>query len=257
VLAKRPDAAKPVLLQALALEPDNARAVANLAWAEQVKGQTKVEALGLRTAPDPTPRTAGRIAMMAALAPPDITPKAPSVPAPVLPMSTADVPTLRPNDHPEVAASLSNAASESEPTTAVPVAPSVMLAEATPMTTSKSEETSARLELSNGGGITGAAARMRKWLALKGITTHRLTNQRPYDQRYTVIQYRSGQEEAAQRVAQLLPAGTERLAVSALRTDVRVLLGRDWHTVAACLEHGECGAPARVAQTSDSKVAEN
>ena len=60
----------------------------------------------------------------------------------------------------------------------------------------------------------------------------------------SIVQYRSGQEEAARQVARLLPADaqTETQPTPGLRTDVGVVLGRDWTQVAACLEHGTCCA---------------
>jgi tetratricopeptide (TPR) repeat protein len=102
--------------------------------------------------------------------------------------------------------------------------------------------TSSRLELSNGNGVRGAAARLQQWLASQGVRAHRLTNQRPYGQQQTVIQYRSGQEEAAQRVASSLPVAVELAATSSdgLRSDVRVVLGMDWVHTAACLAQGTC-----------------
>ena len=102
--------------------------------------------------------------------------------------------------------------------------------------------TSSRLELSNGNGVRGAAARLQQWLARQGVRANRLTNQRPYVQQQTVIQYRSGQEEAARRVASSLPVAVELAATpsAGLRTDVRVVLGMDWVHMAACLEQDTC-----------------
>jgi hypothetical protein len=95
-----------------------------------------------------------------------------------------------------------------------------------------------RLELSNGNGVTGMAARLRSWLSTQGVKTSRLTNDLPYNQPQTVIQYRHGHEQAAMQIAQALPAATaqtsERSDLSS-RTDVRVLIGRDWVQMASCL----------------------
>jgi len=98
------------------------------------------------------------------------------------------------------------------------------------------------LELSNGNGVRGAAARLQQWLASQGVHANRLTNQRPYIQQQTVIQYRSGQEEAARRVESSLPVAVQLSAApsAGLRTDVRVVLGLDWVHMAACLEQGTC-----------------
>ena len=101
----------------------------------------------------------------------------------------------------------------------------------------------ARLEVSNGNGVTGMAARVGHWLASQGVKPAvRLTNQRPFQQGETLIQYRKGHEEAARQVARLLPAEarTAALPSSALGSDVRVLLGRDWVDEAACLSDHSC-----------------
>ncbi|MCV5951464.1 LytR C-terminal domain-containing protein, partial [Escherichia coli] len=52
----------------------------------------------------------------------------------------------------------------------------------------------ARIELSNGNGAEGFAAKVRAWLAWLGVKVDRLTNQRPYRQGITVVQYRDGYE---------------------------------------------------------------
>ena len=104
------------------------------------------------------------------------------------------------------------------------------------------EELASRLEVSNGNGVTGMAARVGRWLATQGVDTNRLTNQRPFVQQTTVIQYRSGHELAAQRVARSLPAAAHASTapISGLRSDVRLVLGHDWDQVAACLERSTC-----------------
>jgi tetratricopeptide (TPR) repeat protein len=105
----------------------------------------------------------------------------------------------------------------------------------------------ARLEVSNGNGVNGMAAQLGLWLAAHGVATQRLTNQQPYDQRRTVIQFRSGQDEAARRLASLLPASAQTAARPSpgLASDVRVVLGQDWRSVADCLAHSSC-RPASV-----------
>src|SRR5690606_8350005 len=93
------------------------------------------------------------------------------------------------------------------------------------------------LEVSNGNGVTGAAARLRRWLAAHDMPTHRLTNQRPFVQRETVVEYRRGHEAAARRLVAVLPLADRPATVAAragLRTDVRIVLGHDWARIAAC-----------------------
>ena len=100
-----------------------------------------------------------------------------------------------------------------------------------------------RLEISNGNGVPGMAARLGRWLAThEGMRADRLTNQRPFVQLDTVVQYREGYAEAAGRIARSLPV-TARAATEpdkGLTSEVRVVLGRDWATSAACLERSGC-----------------
>lgn len=112
-----------------------------------------------------------------------------------------------------------------------------------PSEQSPAAEAALRLEVSNGNGVNGLAARIARWLASSGMEGARLTNQRPYQQQLTSIQYRSGHEASAQRVARALRATDQ--AVSAvptpsLRSDVRVVLGRDWSQHMACAGDNAC-----------------
>lgn len=99
-----------------------------------------------------------------------------------------------------------------------------------------------RLEISNGNGVPGMASRVGRWLATQGEDDSRLTNQRPFVQQTTVVQYRAGQEAAAQRIARALPAHAVAASEPSpgLRSDVRVVLGHDWVQTAACLEQNSC-----------------
>lgn len=85
-----------------------------------------------------------------------------------------------------------------------------------------------RLELANGNGITGFAKRMGEILGRQGITVHRLTNQPPYRQATTVIQYKDGFEREAEQIKNTLRgyAIVERADMSS-RADVRVVIGKD------------------------------
>lgn len=102
-----------------------------------------------------------------------------------------------------------------------------------------------RLEISNGNGVAGMAARVGRWFATQGLQPDRLTNQQPFAQQQTVIQYRNGHAEAALRVARSLPANAkaELAPLQGLRSDVRVVIGRDWVQTAACLGNNSCRPP--------------
>jgi len=103
-----------------------------------------------------------------------------------------------------------------------------------------------RLELSNGNGIPGAAARLKRWLIHEGLAVQRLSNRQPYVQQQTVIQYRTGQQATAQRVAEALrmTAQLDAMPSAGLQPDVRVVLGHDWTRTVACLERRACGQSA-------------
>jgi len=134
---------------------------------------------------------------------------------------------------------VSGAAEVSAPPSTPAVAPAPLVAAAVPAV-------GVQLELSNGNGIKGAAARLKQWLTVEGLQVDHLTNRRPYDQQRTVIQYRAGQQEAALRVARALrmTAQLDATPSTDLRSDVRVVLGHDWARTAACLERNACQRPA-------------
>jgi tetratricopeptide (TPR) repeat protein len=110
------------------------------------------------------------------------------------------------------------------------------------------------LEISNGNGVTGAADRLRHWLADRGIATQRLSNQKPYVQPSTVVQYRGDREDDARRLARTLADSVVVEHSASLRTDLRVLIGRDWQRVSACLERPAC-ASERPVQLADAAAA--
>ena len=97
-----------------------------------------------------------------------------------------------------------------------------------PLATKTAPET-VRLEVANGNGVTGFAKRTSSSLQRKGYAAARLTNQLPYTQKITEIQYRQDQENQARRLNALLSAPAKLVESSQLRRDVgvRLVLGRD------------------------------
>lgn len=86
-----------------------------------------------------------------------------------------------------------------------------------------------RLEIANGNGISGMAKRFRKALAVRGITTARLTNAKPFGRAGTSIEFRPGFEQEA-RSLQAAIGGTASLQpADKLRPhiDLRLILGKD------------------------------
>ena len=85
----------------------------------------------------------------------------------------------------------------------------------------------ARLEVSNGNGVTGMAKRFRSLLGQLGIPVDRLSNDKPYRQLTTTIQYSPGFEKQAASLQKALQ-GKAQLASRDLRaSDVRLVLGKD------------------------------
>lgn len=86
-----------------------------------------------------------------------------------------------------------------------------------------------KLEVSNGNGVDGLAKRISGRLASAGVRTARLTNQRPFKQARTELQYRAGYAAEAAELAGKLehPARLVPRNDLAKGVDVRLVLGRD------------------------------
>lgn len=86
-----------------------------------------------------------------------------------------------------------------------------------------------RVEIANGNGITGMAKRIKGVLGRYGIAVSRLTNDRPFKQLDTKIQYRAGYEQAAEGLKFALRGHAVVVPVNSLsgNTDVRLVLGKD------------------------------
>ena len=94
-----------------------------------------------------------------------------------------------------------------------------------------------RLELSNGSGIPGLAARLSKVLTRLGIPVQLVTNERPYKQVVTAIQYRNGYEYDAKNLRDKLRGQAMISQVTTKRpVDIRVVLGKDLKTQIAQIE---------------------
>jgi tetratricopeptide (TPR) repeat protein len=86
-----------------------------------------------------------------------------------------------------------------------------------------------RLEVANGNGVTGFAKRTSSSLQRRGYAVTRLTNQVPYTQMISEIQYRRGQENQAKQLRALLSVPAKLVESSRLipPVGVRLVLGRD------------------------------
>ena len=86
----------------------------------------------------------------------------------------------------------------------------------------------AQVDIANGNGVLGMAKRFRRALAQIGIPVGRVSNERPYRQQTTTIEYRAGYQQQAAALqatllgqAALLPAGPHAQA------NLRLVLGKD------------------------------
>lgn len=93
----------------------------------------------------------------------------------------------------------------------------------------------AHFEVANGNGITGMAKRVSRALTGKGFPNARLTNQKPFLQPVTLVEYRKGFASEAERLSASLPVKPVIKEKNSLRgsTDIRLVLGKDvMHNVA-------------------------
>jgi hypothetical protein len=94
-----------------------------------------------------------------------------------------------------------------------------------------------RIEIANGNGVTGMAARLGAFLRANGLV-HRalLSNVPPFDVSTTVVHYRAGFRDAAQQIVARAPYRMELAAEAggAVNADIRVVLGRDVSAVGPC-----------------------
>jgi len=90
----------------------------------------------------------------------------------------------------------------------------------------------ARVEVSNGNGVTGMAGQVGKFLLGQGYPVTRLTNQKPFIVKKSQIQYRSGHHDEAELLKDSLPDSAQLVQRDDLRADVgvRLVLGNDMRT---------------------------
>lgn len=84
-----------------------------------------------------------------------------------------------------------------------------------------------KLEISNGNGIAGAAARLARALDAEGIKATRLTNVKPFVVPLSRIEYRRDQQLLAQTLAQRLGLPLQAQNGKPVYADMRIVLGRD------------------------------
>lgn len=87
----------------------------------------------------------------------------------------------------------------------------------------------ARIEVSNGNGVSGMAGQVSGFLQRSGFAKVRLTDRQPYQQAQTEIHYRPGNSVLAGQISQMMPNQAPMVESYNLRREVqaRVLLGKD------------------------------
>lgn len=98
-----------------------------------------------------------------------------------------------------------------------------------PAATGRNRIADGSLEVANGNGVRGMGAAVARYLSDKGLRPSRVTNQKPFGERVTRIEYRPGSAAEAAAIGTLLPHAVEQRVSKNLRADirVRVVLGRD------------------------------
>lgn len=84
-----------------------------------------------------------------------------------------------------------------------------------------------RLEISNGNGVTGAAARLARSLSVDGLKTVRLTNVKNFDVPLSRIEYRQDQQRMAESLSERLGLPLKAKDEASPRADMRIVLGHD------------------------------
>ncbi|MCU6497926.1 LytR C-terminal domain-containing protein [Rugamonas sp. A1-17] len=84
-----------------------------------------------------------------------------------------------------------------------------------------------RLEISNGNGVAGAAARLARTLDAEGIKATRLTNVKPYVVSISRIEYQRDQQLLAQALSRRLGLPLQAQSAKLAYADMRIVLGRD------------------------------
>jgi hypothetical protein len=87
-----------------------------------------------------------------------------------------------------------------------------------------------RLEISNGNGVSGAAARLARSLQAEGLKTVRLSNMRPFVVPVSRIEYPRDQQQMAQELGRRLGLRLQQAKAPAgmAHADMRIVLGRDY-----------------------------
>lgn len=220
LLDGRAEEARAMFRLTLAVDPAHEMAGRNLAHVDQVLGAT------LAAAP----------VQQAAPAAPQAAPSA-ATPAVVMAAGTAT------NEMKPVAVA-------AEPTVAA------VRADSTALLAAQVPLQGVRVEIVNGLGVRGAAARVGRWLRERGVAAGRLANLLPYSSPHTQVLYQPGMSAAAEEIARRMPIVSQvaQARAGTSRADVSILLGHDMRShPTACATLGAC-PDARTVATATGKL---
>jgi Tfp pilus assembly protein PilF len=241
LLAKQgnlPQAAEQLRYLAAAF-PSQAQPLSNLGYIYHLQGQDALAATTLRAAlalaPDHAAARAN-LALVDAATPTTVATAAPSLPATsatAMVLTTAPSPQLQlvrlaPNEFRLQAPAMVAAAAAAAAAAAGPVVPAMpTMAAADPAATS--DTAPERLQIVNGFGAPGVAAKACDLLRRHGFAAASVTNQRGYRQAQTVIEYVPGQQSRARALRAALPGPVTLAQVATLprQLTLRLVLGQD------------------------------
>ncbi|NVD97144.1 LytR C-terminal domain-containing protein [Massilia sp. BJB1822] len=135
--------------------------------------------------------------------------------------------------------------------TALPMVAAVAAKAPAPGTAAGTAARRARIEVANGNGATGMARRVRELLVLSGIPVDRLSNDKPYRQQITTIQYGPDYASQAAELKSALQGKAVLEASDKLQAvDLRLVLGKDAQATLAAA--GQTADAALMASTGGS-----
>ena len=245
-LQGRPVEAAAALQKAASLKPGDAKITTNLnlALAQKTRAELEQQAFAPATATASPPASsashvtappvAGPVTETTVAAPAPAPASPPVAVEPTAPAPSPSQPAIQPlvaEPAPVIALPQSPQLAPAEPQQTVEPAAPTMLAAAPPALpkTAPPLARAALYEVSNGNGITGMARRVNQALLAQGYPAARLTNNKPFRQPVTVVEYRPGYAAVAAQLSASLPLKPAITEKAGLRqsADVRLVLGRD------------------------------
>ena len=221
----RLDQARAMMLAVLADYPSASQAHNNLGYIDYLRGEHAGAAQEIRRALALDPRN-DRARNNLRLVEAALTAALPHAPAPVAAPEPTLVAAVAPALAPQI--ELVQVVPNVYELKMAPKAPPALLAAVAPKAAAAPLAHS-RVEVANGDGTPGLARRVGTLLGQHGFPVTRLSNERPFGQRTTRIQYRPGYMQQAEALRAVIEGRVQLAPVQTLaaNADLRVVLGRD------------------------------